>query len=322
MKLAKGIEAYIVMSRAQGLSFVIQASELRSFGRFAGEIEIHEVTPILVLSFLNRGKSSITLWRQRHSRLSKFFRHWFLLGVAYESHMPPTRGAARQVFTPYVYSRGEMKALLAACLLVPMSTGVTVHAETVRVLLLFLYGTGSRMSEAVAFRCTDADLRGGSIRLHSSRTGVTRTIPIGTELKRLLRGYVRWKNSLDLVGEPFFPTRDGSRVDQDKVCYRFNKMLALTGCVRRDGVNRKPRIFDLRATFAERQISKWIEAGNAMDRLLPALSGYMGHVDLTASEQFLAVTPQRFKKELNSLSPQKGKRWSDDATLMDVLGSL
>jgi integrase/recombinase XerD len=97
----------------------------------------------------------------------------------------------------------------------------------------------------------------------------------------------------------------------------------MTGVVRNDGTVYRPRMLDLRSTFAVHRISSWIKQGADLNRLLPALAAYMGTASPESSEKYLSLTPERFRKELNKLSPQRGrKRWRDDPVLMKFLGSL
>jgi hypothetical protein len=56
---------------------------------------------------------------------------------------------------------------------------------------------------------------------------------------------------------------------------------------------------------------------------IPALSVYMGYMNLSAAARFLTLTPERFRAQLNKLSPRQGKRhWRDDAALMHFLSTL
>jgi hypothetical protein len=49
----------------------------------------------------------------------------------------------------------------------------------------------------------------------------------------------------------------------------------------------------------------------------------MGLAGLTATEGFMALTPDRFRKELTKLSPERGrKHWRDDPKLMNFLAGL
>jgi len=57
--------------------------------------------------------------------------------------------------------------------------------------------------------------------------------------------------------------------------------------------------------------------------MLPALSVYMGQVGLASTERYLHMKPERFRKELNRLSPMKPKRhWRDDPALLEFLSTL
>jgi ABC-type glutathione transport system ATPase component len=79
---------------------------------------------------------------------------------------------------------------------------------------------------------------------------------------------------------------------------------------------------------AEIQIEKEnvlrFEARRDLNRLIPALSAYMGQCGLGSSERCLKLTPERFRKELVKLSPQRPKkrRWRDDSPLMKFLAEL
>jgi hypothetical protein len=57
--------------------------------------------------------------------------------------------------------------------------------------------------------------------------------------------------------------------------------------------------------------------------MLPALAAYMGQVGLGSTERYLSMTPERFRKQLDKLSPAQGKgRWRDNKGLMEFLSRL
>jgi hypothetical protein len=57
--------------------------------------------------------------------------------------------------------------------------------------------------------------------------------------------------------------------------------------------------------------------------MLPALAAYMGLVGLSSTERYLHMTPARFKKQLNKLSPYSRKRyWRNDKELIEFLAGL
>ena len=78
-----------------------------------------------------------------------------------------------------------------------------------------------------------------------------------------------------------------------------------------DGRARRPRIHDLRHSFAVRRLLSWHAEGVDLDRKVLALSTYLGHARpsdtywyLTAVPELMAVTSQRF--EGFAASPQEG----------------
>jgi integrase/recombinase XerD len=57
--------------------------------------------------------------------------------------------------------------------------------------------------------------------------------------------------------------------------------------------------------------------------MLPALAAYMGQTGLGSTEKYLALTPGRFQKQLDQLSPERRRyHWRNDQNLMKFLSSL
>jgi site-specific recombinase XerD len=121
----------------------------------------------------------------------------------------------------------------------------------------------------------------------------------------------------------FFLTKDRSQIKAGTASKTFQKVRKKAGVARDDGARYQPRMQDLRYTFAVHRLTAWFKHGADMGRMIPALSAYMGHHDLGAAERYLRLTPERFRTQLNKLSPQRGKkRWRDDTELMRFLDSL
>jgi integrase/recombinase XerD len=50
---------------------------------------------------------------------------------------------------------------------------------------------------------------------------------------------------------------------------------------------------------------------------------YMGRFGLGSSDRYLTLAPERFRAQLNKLSPQRGKRkWRDNPSLIKFLAEL
>ena len=64
------------------------------------------------------------------------------------------------------------------------------------------------------------------------------------------------------------------------------------GIRRDDGARYQPRLHDLRHTAAVHRLIAWYRAGADVQRLLPHLATYLGHVDLASTQRYLTMTPE------------------------------
>jgi len=185
-----------------------------------------------------------------------------------------------------------------------------------------MYGTGALIGEVLDLRLADINFGKRRVTFGGNRVTQRRTIPICDDLKEELQCFGsrhkgRCGNCL------FFATKAGQAIEQGTLQYDFRQLRRIAGVVRHDGAVFQPRMLDLRSTFAVHRITSWIKQGADLNRLLPALAAYMGNASLESTEQYLSLTPERFRKELNKLSPQCGrKHWRDDSALMTFLCSL
>ena len=55
---------------------------------------------------------------------------------------------------------------------------------------------------------------------------------------------------------------------------------------------RPPRLHDLRHTAAVHRVVAWYRAGQDVQRLLPQLATYLGHLDIRSTQRYLQMTPE------------------------------
>ena len=199
-----------------------------------------------------------------------------------------------------------------------------MDSGTFRIFLLTLYATGMRTGEALTLLREDVDVKRRAITIRGGRFNRVRTIPIGPDLCARLR---RHKHNLGRlpVGSPnFFVGKDGKALKENALIVAFRKLRRLAGIERYDGAIYQPRMHDLRATFAVHRLTSWLRQGADVNRLIPALSAYMGQCGLGSSERYLKLTPERYRNQLVTLSPQhpSRRRWRDDPALMKFLSEL
>jgi integrase/recombinase XerD len=323
MRLAEGVETYVGRKRAGGLFYEKASSNLHGFCRHVGDVNLRHVRTRHVLTFLNGPRTSTVTWRGKYSLLKHFFDFWVSRGEMPPLRLPSPRPPVRQTFVPYIYTRDDIRSLLKAIRNNPNQFFCMIDPQTMSTLVLLLYGTGALIGEMLRLQPNDVDLKTGFLVIRGRRFDRTRRIPIGPDLKTILLRYLNWKRRRKLVGEYFLLKKDGQPLVARTVCSHFQRLRRRAGVARHDGAIYEPRLHDLRSTFAVHRITSWIKNGAEMNRMLPALSAYMGQVGLASTERYLFLTPERFRKELDKLSPQRGKRhWRESPSLMKFLAEL
>ncbi len=331
MTLFNAIQTYIDVKRAHGVLFYKAEKDLWSFSRRVGDVPLDEIRPTQIRDFLNGPHTHAGTWHKKFNLLRFFFEYWEARGLLDGSPMPPFRlpvGPASEPYVPYVYTRNEVRALLRATSLWENCCWqnkymARMDAGTFRIILLTLYATGMRMGEALNLQRKDVDVNRGTITINGGRYTRSRTIPIGPDLKAQLGRYKRGLARAN--GEsPLFVGKDGKALNDGSVRVAFRKLRGLAGIQRHDAAIYQPRMHDLRATFAVHRLTSWLRQKADLNRLIPALSTYMGQVGLGSTERYLKLTPERFRTQLVKLSPQhrRRKRWRDDPALMKFLDGL
>jgi site-specific recombinase XerD len=64
------------------------------------------------------------------------------------------------------------------------------------------------------------------------------------------------------------------------------------GVSRDDGARYQPRLHDMRHSFAVHRLTSWYQQGADVQKLLPQLATYLGHVNIAATQVYLTMTPE------------------------------
>jgi len=294
MKLHDLAETYIGYERALGLRFRTETKELRSFCRAMGDITTEEVRPEVVLAFI-AGRGPVTArWVQKYRVLGRFYRYALGRGFVSTSPLPSQVPKLPPPLTPYIYSVDDLRRLLIATdsLWTPQSP---LQPATMHTLLLLLYGTGMRISEALSLTLQDADLAEGILTIRNAKFFKERLIPIGPRLVKAMVDYAVRRRQLPLpVGDAstFFATSTGHRLHYEWIGKQFRRVRAVAGICRESSARYQPRIHDIRHTAAVHRIIAWYRAGADVQQLLPQLATYLGHVDVSSTQRYLDVTAE------------------------------
>jgi integrase/recombinase XerD len=121
----------------------------------------------------------------------------------------------------------------------------------------------------------------------------TRLVPIGPKLSQELGEHVERRRLLLLSrGEasPLFTTRGGRPWHYVGVISRFQHVRRAAGIVCPIGEPRPPRLHDIRHTAVVHRVLAWYRSGQDVQRLLPQLATYLGHIDVRSTQHYLQMT--------------------------------
>lgn len=307
MKLSQAVDTYVRRKREQGLDYGLAAAILDRFVRHVGDRHLNRISENQVASFLsNRNTSNQNTWISRYRLVRAFLEYWRLRGQIKNLPMPPPRREIPRTFLPYIYTRTELRRILRATATTPWrpTRPTSVDSFTLRTFLLFLYGTGILLNEAMALLRSDVDLKNDLVTLR--RVGKSRRIPIGRDVHKLLSDYLRSAVRRRQHSSTLFLNVGGKPFGYKALWYQFYRICRCAGVARLDGGRYHARLCDLRFTFLVHRLASWYKQGMDVERMLIPLSEYMGATGSDSLEKYLAMTPERFRKQLRNLKLKRG----------------
>ena len=295
MKLAQAVSAYVAYKQSLGMRFATEARALKSFSRALGDVDLDRIEPEQVRAFLDGTGPMTRFWHRKLDALRGFYR--FALARRYTPRSPLPTNVPRcpQAFVPYIYSEEEIKRLLAAA---ASRERCNLSSLTCRTLLLLLYGTGLRIGEALGLDLADVDLESALLRIRETKFYKTRIVPVGADLTRVLRDYLleRSKGAPIPADGPFLLTRQGKRPSRAGAEEAFKQLRRQAKVSRIDGSRYQPRLHDMRHTYAVTRLVRWYREGADVQRLLPQLATYLGHVHISGTQRYLTMTPELLRQ--------------------------
>ena len=172
-----------------------------------------------------------------------------------------------------------------------------LRALTYSTLFGLLASTGLRLGEAVALDRDDVDTRAGVLAIRHAKFGKSRFVPVHNSTSKALRRYARHRDSLiaNPTSPAFLLAEGGTRVTQDSARYNFVVVSRAIG-LRQPGHGKQyghgPRLHDMRHRLAASTLVRWYREGRDVERELPKLSTYLGHVHVADTYWYIEAVPE------------------------------
>jgi integrase/recombinase XerD len=287
--LATFFEAFVALKRACGAGYVSQAGLLRQFDAFLHARKVRRVTGSVIDGFV-RNCERLT----QRARDNTF-------GVAWDALQHARRHGARvdplpqrpsypraPKHRPYVLTDAELDQVLRAAKELPTRSHARIRRPTFATLLGLLCTTGLRIGEAVALDLCDIDFERRTLLVRAGKFNKSRLIPLTLSTIEALRRYLTARRRLGFApatNGPLFVSSSRERLSINSAEVAFRKIVEIARV--RDAEGRRPRLHDLRHTFAVRTVTRWHRRRRNASVLLALLSTYLGHVGIQSTQYYL-----------------------------------
>jgi site-specific recombinase XerD len=299
--LAHALEDYLALRRALG--FKMDDAQ-RLLSRFLSFLEQHGCTHItseLALQWATQSPTASPAEGTRRLTLVRGFAR-FRAAMDPQTQIPAIGllSARPQRAVPYLYTEAEVVRLLEAAAQLSSPTGL--RAQTAVTALGLLSVTGMRVGELLALDHTDVDLTLGEVTIRHGKFDKARVLPLHATTREVLRAYVVARNRVFPIAPTpsFLVSEQGTRLSQWSLRYTFVKLsrqIGLRGATNRHG----PRLHDFRHRFAVEVLLRWYREDVDVERHLPELSTYLGHVKVADTFWYLSATPELLQLALDRL---------------------
>ncbi len=290
--LRESIQDYLALRRSLGFKLREAGICLAKFATFLEDQGVAHFTTQIALEWAQQNPSAQpSTWAQRLGYVRAFARHHIANDPQTEIPPPGLLPFRPRRARPYLYSEDEIAQLLNCALELPPIGGL--HPWTYYCLLGLLSVTGLRIGEAIRLQLEDVDLQEGLLRIHGTKFGKSRLVPIHRSTQEVLVQY-RTRRERFLAGRSassFFITSRGNHLDIGTIHRTFYKLSRRIG-LRAAGASHGPRLHDFRHRFAVQTLLRWYRSGEDAERRLPVLSTYLGHVHVADTYWYLSACPE------------------------------
>lgn len=215
----------------------------------------------------------------------------YLSGIDPATEVPPLglvphRHRRGQIF---LYSEADIAAIMAAA---KQAIPQPLRAATYHTLVGLLAASGLRIGEAIKLDRGDIDWDQGVLHIRETKFGKSRLVPLTDSVMTALREYDVLRDDLTpVVKDPaFFISLTAKRLIYASVQPAFAMLVETAGVG--VGAPHRPRLHELRHTFAVRTLLRWYRTEDNVQAKIPSLSTYMGHREPACTYWYLSAAPE------------------------------
>lgn len=304
--LTRHLDEYLRLRRALGHQLADAARLLPRFVAHLDATNQSTITVKVALAWVTApdANPSSSVWMRRMTAVRGFARH--MSGIDPATEIPPLGLVSfrRRWRQPFIYTDADIVALMDQ---VPRVIPTPLRAATFQTMIGLLAATGMRIGEAIALESGDIEWSEGVITVRSAKFNKRRELVVDPTTIDALSAYESLRDQFvpNPPGATFFINRKGTPVIYSAFGEKFREIVASSGVGA--GSTLRPRVHDVRHSFAVNTLVRWYREGRDVSVLLPRLSTYLGHQApghtywyLSAAPELLGLAAARLEKRTRS----------------------
>jgi len=289
------IVAFLQQKRALGYDYSSEEWYLEKFDSFCSDYYPSKstLTKIIALKWIEVGENMRPQARcHRITVIRELAKYMNRIGV--DSYVIPSHFYPRVTrYIPHLYTSEELFAIFSALDRLQPRNKFPIRHMVIPVMFRMIYCCGLRPKEGRNILRNDVDLKTGQIVIRQAKNHKDRVIVLSMDFLKVCRQYDKKVEVVFPERQYFFPNSDGNAYTHSGMRKTYLQCLKKT---KMSFSGNRPRIYDLRHTFATNVLFRWMKEGKDVNAYLPYLSAYLGHEHFSYTAYYIHLVPQYFSQ--------------------------
>ena len=289
------LSSFVTQKNSVGLPYTGSVKYLREFDRMCAEHfpgECILTKEICMRWAVKRDTEQNNSFNNRLMPIREFAK--YLIRTGEEAYLISTEFVKHKPHRiPYIYSQKEILSIWDFYDHIKPSHKAPVKHLVMAAIIRLLYCCGLRPVESIRLTTQDVNLSKGKLYIIESKGHKDRIVMMPDDLISYLQDYDKQIRFYMPDREIFFPNAINgmySVIELDRIfrCARQSCRIAGNSIT-------TPRLYDIRHTFATHRLYQWMKEGKDLSAMIPYLSAYMGHTELSDTYYYIHLVPGQFE---------------------------
>ena len=296
--LRHALADYLSLRRSLGYGLQRPEKLLNQFLDYLEQRRASTITTDLAVAWARLPQDGSPLWWAHRLTVVRGFASY--LHVLDEAHeVPPTDVLPWKSprANPYLSTDAQIAALIAAA----ATLRFPLRVATYQTLIALLAVTGMRIGEAISLNADDFDDDHGVLLVRKGKGGATRQLPLHPSTTAAMHAYLQRPDRRSTARTAaLLISPAGTRLLYCNVHATFQKLLQQNS-IEPKSSSCRPRIHDLRHSFAVSSLLDAYTRDLDIDRRLTLLATYLGHRSPAGTYWYLSAAPELLAAALERL---------------------